>query len=100
MKRPRTAQLFKNRENYWSGVEISRIKGLLPSWAFDFISVHYHEFRGVFCYSLCSPMCLVGPDGNRPAFETLSFPSEKEAIGAAKDVCRSRSNSLFVVVCI
>jgi len=103
MRTPRIAQCFK-RDDYWGKAETVRTKnGRLPSWAFDFISVHLYAMsddNNVF--GLCSPMCLVYENQNslRPAFESVSFTTKADAMNAAKQIAAGRTNhNIFVVDC-
>jgi hypothetical protein len=94
MNKPRKAQLF-NLDEYWPEVEKDRAEKGLPSWCFDFISVHSSMARSVF--TLVSPMMLVDKTGDRPDFEDDSHPTKKAAIRRAREL--ARQHNTFVVVC-
>lgn len=102
MKKPNIAQVF-NRDVYWNKIDRND-DGHLPTWAFDFISVHpvpdfgkkiNKRFLG---FSFCSPMILVEEKtGTRPDFENDVYATKKNAILAAKKI--AKMYSIHVVVC-
>lgn len=90
IKKPTPGKVIQ-REVYWSEVAPDP----LPTWAFDFISVHQHSCDGK--YSLLSPMRLVEPSGQRPEFEQERFERKAEAVARAKGL--AKQYNLFTVDC-
>lgn len=110
MKQPKTAQVYSDKQEYWNKVESLRTNDGLPSWAFDFISVHAEPIPPrhvkVQGYSFCAPMCVVESvlGGKRPDWESDCYADKKSAVNAARKFAAMYSNLLcgkpiHVVVC-
>lgn len=117
MKTPHVATVYP-KERYWQDVERLRTDGAstggrcLPDWAFDFVSVHRHEWQEwdyskpswsrsletSITWSLCAPICLVAhPSCRRPQWEEWRFDTREDAIRAARWIARNAR--LWVVDC-
>lgn len=110
MNKPRIGQVFNDVAKYWDDIEKMRTDKGLPSWAFDFISVHAPLNAGqiikhmgdekhiyMYGYSFVSPLCLVdAKTGMRPEWEEDNYCNKKHAISAARKL--AKIHNLHVVV--
>ncbi len=105
MKTPRIAAVYEKNQ-YWADIEKHwRTDGTyehgccLPRWVHDFISVHPCCIPDAdLGWSLLSPLKFVEhPSCNRPHWEQWHFPTQTDAITAAKWL--ARLGNVWVVDC-
>jgi len=111
MKQPRTAQVYASKTEYWAEIEKMRTtdtgRNQLPSWAFDFISIHTEAISPKDVkrpgYTFCSPMVLISHDMGRPEWEQDRYATKRYAIAAARKLAKMHSKEaktpIHVVIC-
>lgn len=92
---PSPGQVF-DRDSFREKANLLRTPEGLPSWCYDFISLHQSD--GV--WTLMSPPSLIKESGRRPTVESIKFEDKAVALLKARELALSViTRPIFIVVC-